>query len=101
MVKQRDSSSLGSENPALVTHHELTASATRTDSWIVNSRATCHMCNNEKLFVEFRSLQKPLEVTLGDGHILEATGRGIVPLEMKLLNCKTVSCRVQDVLFLC
>ena len=57
------------------------------------------MCNNEKLFVEFRSLKKPLEVTLGDGFTLEATGRGIVPFEMKLPNCKIVSCKVQDVLF--
>jgi len=42
------------------------------------------MCNNEGLFVNFQSLEEPLEVTLGDGHPLKATGCGIVMLTMKL-----------------
>ena len=57
------------------------------------------MCNDRKQFVEFCSLNHPVEVTLGDGHALEAFGRGIVILEMKLPDGKTKSCRTRDVLY--
>ena len=40
------------------------------DSWIVDSGATCHMCNNKALFANLQQLKEPLEVTLGDGHPL-------------------------------
>ena len=46
-VKQRDSSSSDSESTGSLVHHALSASVkNRSDSWIVDSGATCHMCNN-------------------------------------------------------
>jgi len=57
------------------------------------------MCNNDKLFANIRSLQQPLEIMLGDGHALEATGQGVVALEMKLPDGKTRRCKLHDVLF--
>ena len=69
------------------------------DSWIVDSGATCHMCNDRRLFVEFCNLEKPLEVTLGDGYDLDAIGRGVVLLETKLPSGKTKKCKLDDVLY--
>ena len=73
--------------------HALSA-GTPSDSWIVDSRATCHMCNNVVLFVELRSFKEPLQVTLDDGHALQATGRGNVVVEMKLPDGVTKTCKV-------
>ena len=70
-----------------------------TGNWIVDSRATCHMCSNKKLFVDLQPLKKPMEVSLGDGHTLEAIGRGVVPLKMKLPNSSPRRCNLQDVLY--
>ena len=46
------------------------------------------MCNDGDLFVELRSLKQPQEVMLGDGHALEATGQGIVALEISFQTAK-------------
>ena len=52
------------------------------------------MCSNKKLFVDLQPLKQPMEVTLGDGHVLEAIGRGVVSLKMKLPNSVTRRCNV-------
>lgn len=65
--------------------------------WIVDSGASSHMCNNLHQFHKFRTLRQPLEVTLGDGHVLKATGRGRVTLEMNVPTGKT-RCTLHDVL---
>ena len=40
-----------SEDDALVvTHALLTSSESRKNNWIVDSGATCHMCNDQQLF---------------------------------------------------
>jgi len=57
------------------------------------------MCNSDKQFVELSTLIQPLEVTLGDGHALEATGCGIVTLKMKLPQGKSIKCKPHDVLY--
>ena len=62
----------------LVTEHAL--SANRRSNWVVDSGATCHMCNNEELFDQIIGLEMPQEITVGDGHSLQATGRGDVIL---------------------
>ena len=99
-VKRRDSSSSDSESAGLLVGHVLSASAkSQSDSWIMDSRATCHMCNNGMLYVELCSLKEPLEVTLGDGHTLEATGHGTVVLEMKLPDGTTKKCNLRNVLY--
>ena len=85
------------ESDALVVSHALQAGS--TGNWIVDSGATCHMCNKKKLFVDYQPLKKSMEVTLGDGHTLEAIGRGVVPLEMKLPNSSSQRCKLQDVLY--
>ena len=49
--------------------------------------------------MELCNLEKPLEVTLGDGHELEAIGRGVVILEIKLPSGKTNKRKLHDVLY--
>ena len=41
-------------------------------NWIVDSSATCHVCNGCSSFVELNFLQTPLDITLGAGHALKA-----------------------------
>ena len=82
---------------ALVTMHAF--SATSKSSWIVDSGATCNMCNNKSLFVKLQQLATPQEVTLGDGHSLEGTAIGTVKLEMLLPDGGTTICTLNNVLF--
>lgn len=89
-------SSSESEGEALVTTHAL--SAVSRGNWIVDSGATCHMCNDKQLFSELRHLETPQEVTLGDGHGLEATAEGTVTLETMLPDGITKKCRLENVL---
>ena len=67
--------------------------------WIVDSGATCHMCNDRKLFVNFNSLAEPRYITLGDGHTVKAVGRGVVLLTISTDDVKTNKCKLQDVLY--
>ena len=67
-------------------------------NWIVDSGATCQMCCNEKLFSELHPLEKQTDITLGDGHTLQATGQGIVPLMMNLPDGSSCKCNLVDVL---
>ena len=50
----------------MVTEHVL--SADRRSNWVVDSGATCHMCNNEELFDQIIGLEMPKEITMCDGH---------------------------------
>ncbi len=44
-------------------------------------------------------MRRPQEVTLGDGHVLEATGEGTVPLDMLLPDGNAKRCNLLNVLF--
>ena len=98
-VMQRDGSSSASEH-GMVTCHALSASVTHPlDSWIVDSGATCHMCNDKGLLAEFVSLKSPLEITLGDGHVLQAIGHGKVSMQMKWPGWKRLKSKLHDMLY--
>ena len=53
------------------------------DTWIVDSGATCHMCNDRKYSIAFDD-REPVSVALGDGHSLQALGTGKVAMKMNL-----------------
>ena len=97
IVAQDDDSS-DSEDIGLVAEHALSAGSTAQNHWILDSGATCHMCNNEAMFSDLQALQNPLNVTLGDGRDLHAVGCGNVVLTMNLPQDKTESCTLHDVL---
>ena len=94
----QDDDSTDSESTGLVVQHALSSEYNARDRWILDSGATCHMCNQETLFSGYKALQNPLNVVLGDDRNLQATGQGSVVLKMKLPNGKTKACTLQDVL---
>ena len=99
-VRQRDSSSSDSDSIGFMVNHVMSASSTgHLNDWIVDSGATCHMCNDDKLFVELCSLEQPLEVTLGDGYVVEATGRGTVALKVTSMDGQASRCKLHEVLY--
>ena len=85
-----------SEEEVFVATHALTASSKR--DWIVDSGATCHVCNDQQLFSELRTLKTAQQVTLGDGHILQATAEGTVNLETLLPDGNSRKCKLENVL---
>ena len=89
--KYKDGSSSESEGVGLVAYHVL--SVGQQDGWIVDSGATSHMCNDQKPFSELHPLEKPLEVMLGDGHVLNSAGSGVV-LDYQMERCRDANCIV-------
>ena len=84
----------GSDDEVFVTIHAL--AATSSGTWIVDSGATCHMCN---LLVDMRCLETPQQVTLGDGSPLEGPAEGTVKLAMILPGGSTQKCKLENVLY--
>jgi hypothetical protein len=74
-------------------------SATSRGNWIIDSGATCHMCNDKELFKGLSPLRKPQEVTLGDGRVLGATAEGTVTLKLLLPDGSSQRCNLQNVLY--
>ena len=54
--------------------------------WIIDSGATRHMTSQKHVFTEYRELNSVEKVSLGDGHVLNATGIGNVKVVMLLRN---------------
>ena len=94
---EEDTDDEGEEIVGLVTEHIL--SANRRSNWVVDSGATFHMCNNEKLFDQIIGLEMPQKITVDDGHYVQATGRGNVILRMNVPNGKIRKCKLSDVLY--
>jgi len=87
-----------SESDALMISHKLLL-ASAISKWIVDSGATCHMCSDSGLFESLENLRHPIDVSVGDGRTLKATGRGIVSLNMKLPNGNLKKRKLIDVLY--
>ena len=68
-------------------------------AWIIDSGATCHMCNNKSLFMEYGSFKTPLKVTLGDGYEVDTIGSGVVMLNTVLNSGETKQCKLHSVLY--
>ena len=99
-VRRRDSSSSDGDCVGSMVNHVLSANSTGPlNKWIVDSGATCHMCCDDKLFDELHSLEQPLEVMLGDGYAVEATGRGTVVLALTEVGGKATRCKLHEVLY--
>ena len=81
----------------MITTHAL--STVSRGKWIVDSGATCHMCNDREQFVDFKELSNKQEVTLGDGHTLDGTGIGTVRIKTLLPDGNSRKCRLEKVLY--
>ena len=69
----------------------------KSGEWIIDSGATCHMSNNKNNFVRLELLEES-KITIGDGKLLKAEGRGEVKLEM-ILKGGNRTCTLRDVLY--
>ena len=65
-VQQRYENCSDSEDAVLTACY--VSSVSQQNGCIVDSGATSHMCNNRKLFTKMHTMEKSLEVMLGDGH---------------------------------
>ena len=90
-ITAEDESDSDSEGTGLVVQNALSTKCNSRDQWILDSGATCHMCNKKELFSHFQALRTPLNVTL-------ATGHGNVVLAMNLPHDKVKKCILHDVL---
>ena len=88
----------GSDGEVFIIIHAL--AATSTESWIIDSRTTCHMYNDEKLFINLRHLNTPQQVTLRDRSSLAGPAEGTVKLKTLLPDGSTQNCRLKNVLFI-
>ena len=63
--------------------------------WIVDSGASSHMTQRKELLVNYEEFDKPQKVSMGDGHMVEACGKGDIQFKMILENDrpKTVTMR--------
>ena len=68
-------------------------------NWIVDSGATCHMCNDKSLLTDIEDIEETQDITLGDGYAVNATAKGTVELNMYLTIGKSQRCRLHDVLY--
>eukprot|EP00794_Sanderia_malayensis_P004203 gene4203-4765_t len=85
---------------ALVVHEKALSSADKNVGWIIDSGATCHICNDVNAFTECVTLKQPQEISLGDGHIVKATGKGTVLLKIAIGQNQIQRCELKDVLFI-
>ena len=69
----------------------------RINSWIVDSGATCHICNNAKAFVKLNSNSQT--IILGDGHSLKSAGVGVVEVQLILPDGSIKMNQIHDVLY--
>ena len=70
------------------------------NSWIVDSGASSHMTQRKELFVNYEEFDKPQKVGMGDGHTVEACGRGDIHFTMTLENGKPRSVTMCNALYI-
>ncbi len=51
--------------------------------WIVDSGATCHICNDVSCCISLKHLEKPIEVIIGDERSLKADKCGTIKLSIQ------------------
>ena len=90
-------SSSDSESVGLIVQHAMTSHFGKA-AWVIDSGATCHMCNDKSVFVKYEELETPLRVILGDGYEVDAIGNGIVVLTNQLPGGKYQKCNLHHVL---
>lgn len=71
---------------------------TKINSWIIDSGASQHMCNNKEMFLNLTDLSSSITVEIGDGRSLLAVGIGSVPLKLNLSDA-VKNCTLEEVLF--
>ena len=87
------------EHVGLFAHHALTTNNNEKSSWIVDSRATCHMWHDIDKFINMKKLDKAEDITVGDGHSVKAFGIATVDLNERISDEKQQRCRLFETLY--
>ena len=98
-VEKRDSGDSDSDCVGLTVRHVLSVCDAGSDKCIIDSGATCHMSTDRSQFSDYRPLDIPLGVTLGDGHHLKSVGHRSVTLVVETPSGKGKKCNLSDVLY--
>lgn len=53
------------------------------DKWVADTGASAHMCNKLEWFSEYKAYEKPMSVSVGDGHLVKILGKG----KVKIVTC--------------
>ena len=69
------------------------------NSWIIDSGASQHMCNDKNSFSKLTKLSQPIQIVIGDGKKLVADSIGNVVIQIISPEGKTINCTITDVLF--
>ena len=69
------------------------------ECWLVESGASSHMACNKKYFSSFRKFDKPEDVHLGDGRVVQALGVGSIHLKMTFKVSRPKLATMYDVLY--
>ena len=83
----------------LVLTNQRVLSVKSLSNWIVDSGATCHVCNDESQFKSITTLEKPIDIALGDGYTLKAAKQGTVEIKVYVQKDVEGKCILHDVLY--
>ena len=76
----------------------LNVTSERSNTWIIDSGSTNHMCNNKDSFCDYKELLVPTNIEVGNGKCISAIGKGKINMKMKLPDGNMKSCILQNVL---
>ena len=84
----------------VVVSHALSSESDNDEKkWIIDSGATCHMCNDESMFVELQYVKDAQEIQVGDGYKVRAHGKGNIKLKVEVSEGMNKNCMLYDVLY--
>ncbi len=69
------------------------------ECWLVDSGASSHMTSNKRYFASFKEFDKPEDVHLGDGRVVQALGVGSIHMKMMFKVSRPKPATMHDVLY--
>ena len=67
--------------------------------WIIDSGASSHMTQRKELLANYEEFDKPQKVSMGDGHMVEACGKGDIQFTMVLQNDRSKEITMRGALY--
>ena len=56
----------------------------KANVWIIDSGASKHMTSDRKQLLNYGEFEKPCNISVGDGHIVNAIGEGDIYVKLKM-----------------
>lgn len=77
----------------------LVSNETKSEIWLGDSGASQHMTFNRKWFSSFKQIDEKYPITIGDGKVLYAKGRGDILIKAAISDDKWIEASLRDVLY--